>query len=118
MKRLTIAGLQIYFDDQGTAHFDPPWKQRTAVEQELESHQELIDPWLQASHEPQPRKIGPKEQRMRVRFKAAVRGIHKLGFDREFIEETLRAAAKRAYPAVAHEHAEESIAEAMSTLDR
>ena len=62
MKRLTVSGIQIYFDEQGRALFDGRIKQRTAVQRELEEAREFIDRWIEASEEPRPRGISPGEE--------------------------------------------------------
>ena len=71
-KRLTIAGVRIYFDDKGTAQFSPKKTQRTAVEQLVREYQVFMEQWLQASGETEPRTIEPEEQEMRSSFKSLV----------------------------------------------
>jgi hypothetical protein len=60
-KKLTIAGIQIYFDDDGVAQFHASNKPRSTVEQELSQYREFIDRWLSNSEEPRPRTISDKE---------------------------------------------------------
>ncbi|MEO8372725.1 MAG: hypothetical protein ABI806_26310 [Candidatus Solibacter sp.] len=46
-KKLTIAGIQIYFDDDGVAQCAGSGdKPRSTVEQELTQYRDFIDQWL------------------------------------------------------------------------
>jgi hypothetical protein len=114
--RLTIAGIQIYFDDAGAALFDARGKQRAVVELELAEYRDFIDRWLDASEEPRPREVGPDEQRLRANLKLIIRAFRRQ-FDRACIDTIMRTAAKQpSYSALSSEQIEESIAEAISTL--
>ena len=118
VKRLTIAGLKLYFDENGTAQFTPNKTQRTAVEQIVREYQDFIEQWLQASKESEPRKLGTEEQQMRTSFESWVKllGNHA---DRKAIAELLRNVVKkgRRYPNMTDQQIEEGIAETLSTLD-
>ncbi len=92
-KRLTIAGIQIYFDDMEAALFDARGKQRAAVELELAEHQDFIDRWLEASEEPRPHRLTQEEQQLRSALRGLAKGL-KRHFDRKFIEITMREAVK------------------------
>jgi hypothetical protein len=121
-KRLTIAGVRIYFDDKGTAQFSPKKTPRTAVEQLVREYQVFMEQWLQASGETVPRKIEPEEQEMRSSFESLVELCREVAdrVDRKAIAELLRNVVKkgRRYPNMTDKQVEEGIADALSALDR
>jgi hypothetical protein len=120
-KRLTVAGIQIYFDNEGVALFSAPGKERSAVERELTEHQEFIEQWLSASEEPirnvSPRKMTAEERDLRRILKGTARNL-KRTFNRAFVETVIREVVKARKDAERFTEAqiEESIAEAMSSL--
>ena len=117
VKRLTIAGLKIYFDENGTAQFTPKKTLRTAVEQVVREYQDFIEQWLQASKESEPRKLGTEEQKMRSSFESWVKLLGN-DADRKAIAELLRNVVKkgRRYPNMTDQQIEEGIADTLSTL--
>lgn len=99
-KRLTVAGIQIYFNDDGVALFDARGKQRAAVELELNEYRDFIDQWLESSEEPakpdpRPRRLTEDEQKFRRNLKGIVKYFARHPFyDKELIEMTIRLVAK------------------------
>lgn len=117
-KRLTIAGVRIYFDVKGAAQFTPKKTERTTVEQLEREYQEFMEQWLQAFEESQPKKIESEEQQMRSDFESLVRLCRELAYhvDRAAIAELLRNIVKkgRRYRNVTDQQVEECIADALS----
>lgn len=94
-KRLTIAGMQVYFDDAGTALFDARGKERRAVELELTEYRDFIESWLDASEETRPRRVTAEEQQFRKLLSSSAKGLKGLQFGRGLIESTLREAIRQ-----------------------
>jgi hypothetical protein len=117
-KKLTIAGIQIYFDDDGVAQFHTSGNiPRSTVEQELSQYRDFIDRWLSNSEEPRPRKITQAEHALRQRLNDAAKSLIKLA-DRATVEGMLRETIKTS-PHVAGLSAvqiEESVTDAVSRL--
>jgi hypothetical protein len=117
-KKLTIAGIQIYFDDDGVAQFHASGdKPRSTVEQELSQYRDFIDQWLSNSEEPRPRKITKEEHALRVRLKDAAKSLLKLS-DRSTVEAVLRESIKTSPHAAGLSaiQIDESITDAISRL--
>ena len=115
-KRLHIAGIQIYFDDGGSALFSAREKQRAAVELDLGEYREFIDRWLEASEEERPRVLSQDELRLRFALRRLASGFSQ-SFDNDFIEVMLRAAAKgrRESASLTAAQIEEAIADAITS---
>ena len=119
-KRLTIAGMQIYFDDAGTALFDGRGRERGAVELELAEYRDFIDRWLDACEEVRPHKLTPEEQKFRKALSRIAKSLKAIQhrFDRGTIEAVLREAVKRRtiFPDLTPVQIEASIGDVMSSL--
>ena len=117
-KRLTIAGIQIYFDDAGTALFGGRGKERRAVELELTEHREFIDRWLDASEDRRPRRVSAEEQQFRKLLSAMAKSLKGLQFGSGLIESTLREALPKrtSFQDLTPIQIEESIQAVMSEL--
>jgi len=119
-KRLTIAGMQIYFDDAGAALFDGRGKERGAVDVELAEYRDFIDRWLDASEEARPRRLTFEEQQFRKVLNGIAKSLkaiqHRL--DRSAIEAVMREAIKRRtiFPDLTSAQIEESIGDVMAAL--
>lgn len=116
-QKLTIAGIQIYFDDSGTALFGAGEKQRAAVELDLNEYRQFIDRWLEASEEALPRILTQDERRLRSALTGAAK-VFKRILDKNQIEEMLRDVVRRRRESASLTavQLEEAIADAVSSL--
>jgi|GEM_PF-4777204 hypothetical protein len=117
-RRLTIAGIQIYFDDAGTALFDGPGKERATVELALAECRDFIDRWLEVSEEARPRSLTIEEQQFRKFLNGIAKAFKSAQFDRGVIEELIRGAMPRraVFLDLTSAQIEESIGHVMSAL--
>ncbi|MGA2772272.1 MAG: hypothetical protein ABSG26_15770 [Bryobacteraceae bacterium] len=119
-KRLTIAGMQIYFDDAGAPLFGGREKERGAVELELAEYRDFIDRWIDASEEARPHRLTFEEQQFRKVLNGIAKSLKAIQhrFDRGTIEAVLREAVKRRtiFPDLTPVQIEASIGDVMSSL--
>jgi len=120
-KRLTIAGMQIYFDDAGAPLFGGREKERGAVELELAEYRDFIDRWLDACEEARPRRLTHEEQQFRKILNGmakSLKAFQQHRFDRSAIEVVIREAVKgrTIFPDLTSAQIEESIGDVMAAL--
>jgi hypothetical protein len=95
-KRLSIAQLQIFLDENGTACFSDALKRdRAAVQTALSGYRDFIDLWLEASDGQRARSIPLEERELRAKLKQSVRDLRRRPqFDAELIKSFIEIAAK------------------------
>jgi hypothetical protein len=95
-KRLTIAQLQIFFDDDGSPEcFDTNKRDRVAVETALIEYRDFIERWLEESERKKPRYITEEEHELRATLKRLGRDLSRPNkFKADFIETVIREVAK------------------------
>jgi hypothetical protein len=115
-KRLSIAGIQIYFDDCGAALFSAREKQRAAVESDLGEYREFIDRWLEASEETRPHVLSQDELKLRSVLKGPAR-VFERHIDKSYVAGALRelAARRRESASLTAAQIEEAIADSISS---
>jgi len=121
VNRLTIAQLQIYFDDNGNPLFSDAMKRDSAtIRTALSDYRDFIDRWLDACEDDRPRHITEEERIFRVKLKRSIRDLRKTElYDNDFIKIIIQQAAKAAGDKASTLTAiqiAESIEDAISTL--
>ena len=95
-KYLTIENIEIRLVEDGRALYDPPGKQRAAVEKQLEEYQDFIERWLAASEEPSPERLTPEETDVRQKLKNLVKFLRRTGWAQgDIFEGTVAAIARQ-----------------------